>query len=92
MFVKLVGSVVEELDGCKDSVIIFGCVAGLNSFLLTRLFQKVTGVDYSGRFLDAAIRIQSGECVKYGEGKAAALPQGSESSKVVFKQVRLVAG
>ena len=82
-------TVVKE-QGCgRHSVIHFGCGTGVNCFLLTKVFEKVTGVDYSGRFLDAAIAIQHGKPVQYGERKVAAIPEGTNSNKVLFKQVKV---
>ena len=52
------------------------------------------GVDYSGRFLDAAISLQSGtrgQGVLYlgedGQKKKAILPEGVNANRAMFKQV-----
>lgn len=47
-------------------------------------------MDYSGRFIDAALTIQSGKEVEFGDGKVAGLPtsEGVDATRVVFKQVR----
>ena len=54
------------------------------------------GVDYSGRFLDAAISLQStsgtrGQGVLYlgedGQKKEAILPEGVNTNRAIFKQV-----
>ena len=87
-------TVVKE-QGCgRDNIIHFGCGTGVNSFLLTKVFDKVTGVDYSGRFLDAAIAIQLGCPVEYKqmeEAVEAVIPDvvGIDVNRVVFKQVRV---
>ena len=46
-------------------------------------------MDYSGRFLDAAMAIQSGKKVGFGDGEVASVPtsEGIDLSNVVFKQV-----
>ena len=53
---------------------------------------QVVGVEYCGRFTDAALQIQEGRGVVYtGEGGArceAKLPQGAQPNKVIFKQVQ----
>ena len=49
----------------------------------------MVGIDYSGRFLNAAMDIQSGKDVKFGGDKVASFPDGEnvDTTKVVFKQV-----
>ena len=60
---------------------------------------QVLGVDYSGRFLDAALQLSQGREVRYvssssssssggGTERVATLPAGVDASKVVFKQVK----
>ena len=46
-------------------------------------------MDYSGRFIDAALSIQAGKEVEFGEGQVARLPrnEGVDATRVVFKQV-----
>ena len=48
------------------------------------------GVEYSGRFINAALAIQAGKGVEFGEGQVARLPTdgGVDATRVVFKQVR----
>ena len=55
---------------------------------------QVVGVEYSGRFADAAVQIQEGRgVVYYGEDGTrceARLPDHAQPNKVVFKQVSKV--
>ena len=48
-------------------------------------------MEYSGRFVDAAVQIQDGRSVPYtgddGSRCEAKLPQGAQPNKVDFKQV-----
>ena len=83
-------TVVKE-QGCdRDSIIHFGCGTGVKSFLLTKVFEKVTGVHFSGRFLDAAIAIQRGCPVEFETMKEAVVPDiaGIDVDRVLFKQVK----
>lgn len=75
-------------QGCgRDAGIQFGCGTGRNSLLLGKLFDSLTAVDYCGRFLDAALKIQGGMCVQYGEGQTAVIPAGARPERVHFIQV-----
>ena len=51
--------------------------------------MQVVGVDFSGRFMEAALSIQKGEGVEFGGGEVATLPtqHGAQPSRAVFKQV-----
>ncbi len=51
------------------------------------------GVDYSGRFVDAAMSIKQGKTVEYGDGATASLASSSlvagiDASRASFKQVQ----
>ena len=50
---------------------------------------QVVGVDYCGRFIDAAMKIQGGKVVQYGSQQVARLPSEAQPSRVQFKQVSL---
>ncbi|WP_312828975.1 putative 4-mercaptohistidine N1-methyltransferase, partial [Pantoea anthophila] len=58
-----------------------GCATGRASFELARHFERVTGMDYSARFIDVALQLTSGEDFRY------LLPQ--EGDLVEYRQVRL---
>ena len=52
----------------------------------------MVGIEYSGRFTDAAVKIQAGKSVTFtgkdGAKCEAKLPVGADPAKVVFKQVK----
>ena len=58
-----------------------GCATGRASFELSRYFDRVTGIDYSARFIDVALQLMTGEDFRY------ALP--TEGELVDYHQVRL---
>ena len=66
------------------------CVSVLSLHVIYIL--QVVGVDYSGRLIDAAMSIQSGTSVHYlgavGERKEVKLPEGVDTKRATFKQVR----
>jgi len=81
--------VVKSHDTGKENAILFGCGTGHDSFLLTQLFDDVLAVDYCGRFLDAAMRIQSGQSLSYGDGRTAVMPAGTKPENIKFLQVSI---
>ena len=86
----LIESAVQKFNKAKTSAITLGCGAGLTSILLTRVFQKVVGVDYGARFIDAGMRLQRGEALEYGTPQKVARAtdfEGVDPERVVFKQV-----
>ncbi len=55
-------------------------------------FTQVLATDYSGRFIDAATKLQRGETLPFhdaetGTSGVAAVPAGSDVTNVIFKQV-----
>ena len=55
-------------------------------YIYTQL--QVVGVDFCGRFVDAAIKIQAGKVLHYGsKNQVAKCPSEAEPSRVQFKQV-----
>ena len=87
---EFIDKTVKE-QGCGTAnAIQFGCGTGINSFLLTKVFDTLKAVDYCGRFIDAALRIQSGGLVQYREGKTATVPAGTKPENVTFIQVSVV--
>jgi len=89
----LVENAVQKFSEAKNSAITLGCGAGFTSFLLTKVFQKVVGVDYGGRFIDAGMKLQQGESLEYGTPKKVARAtdfEGVDPGRVVFKQVIIV--
>ena len=47
----------------------------------------MVGIDYCGRFIDTAMKIQEGKVVQYGSDQVAKLPSQTQPSRVQFKQV-----
>ena len=84
---EFLDSVVKEQGAAQHNLVHFGCGTGHNSFLLTKVFEKVTAIDYCGRFLDTALKIQSGTPVHFGRGATAVVPEETKPNNVVFKQV-----
>ena len=50
--------------------------------------MQVVGIDYCGRFIDAAMKIQRGKVLQYGSQQVARLPSETRPSRVNFKQVQ----
>lgn len=67
-------------DGRQHALDI-GCATGRASFELARHFARVTGMDYSARFIDVALQLTSGEDFRY------VIPQ--EGDLVEYRQLRL---
>jgi formylglycine-generating enzyme required for sulfatase activity/SAM-dependent methyltransferase len=88
--VELVEEAVRKYSVSSNSVINFGCATGLNSFLLSTTFQKVVGIDFCGRFIDAAMKIQGGKVLQCGPQQVAKLPSQADPSRVQFKQLTWV--
>ena len=69
----------------------FVCMHCISTVMLECSLSQVVGVEYCGRFTDAAVQIQEGKSVAYtgedGTRCEAKLPEGAQPSKVVFKQV-----
>lgn len=65
----------------RGNALDLGCATGRASFELSRYFAKVTGMDYSARFIDVAQQLTSGEDFRY------MLP--TEGELVEYHQIRL---
>ena len=50
---------------------------------------QVVGIDFCGRFIDAAMKIQGGKVVQYGSQQVARLPSQALPSRVQLKQVHV---
>ncbi|XP_013417309.1 uncharacterized protein LOC106178593 isoform X2 [Lingula anatina] len=71
-----------------------GCGVGKISFQLAKQFEEVVAVDFCGRFLDAAISLQSGKSLTYTvvnsdnkREKHEAVLGDTSASNVIFKQL-----
>ncbi|KAK3089792.1 hypothetical protein FSP39_006572 [Pinctada imbricata] len=76
--------------GTKSAVWL-GAGTGRGPFELTSTFQNVLGVDFGGRFIDTALKIQRGEEVQFthsnGKTMLAQVNGNSKMEKAVFKQL-----
>ena len=50
----------------------------------------MVGIDFCGRFIDAAMKIQGGKVVQYGSQQVARLPSQALPSRVQLKQVYIL--
>ncbi|XP_038650615.1 ergothioneine biosynthesis protein 1-like isoform X2 [Scyliorhinus canicula] len=71
----------EQLTGSTGLVL--GSGTGLTSFMLTQLFHKVIGIDYSGRFIETAQQLK---CSGH-QGSEIKIPDYLDRDRVVFKQL-----
>ncbi|XP_033095635.1 uncharacterized protein LOC117100170 isoform X2 [Anneissia japonica] len=70
------GAVKNYIDQFQ-STLVLGCATGRLAFHLAQTFSKVIGVDYSSRFLEAAIALQNTGTLDYPEYR----PKGVSSTK-----------
>ncbi|XP_071952204.1 uncharacterized protein [Antedon mediterranea] len=67
------GNLAEFVDGTMhdnnplQSALVLGCATGRLAFHLSRTFSKVTGIDYSSRFLEAAIALKRDGTFEYSD-------------------------
>ncbi|XP_059153171.1 hercynine oxygenase-like [Physella acuta] len=71
------------------SAVHLGTATGRGSFELSKLFQQVLGVEMCGRLIDAAIRLQSGRCLTFKDGKNIKLDE-YKMERIIFKQLTWV--
>jgi putative 4-mercaptohistidine N1-methyltranferase len=71
-----------------------GCAVGRSTYEMSRSCDHVTGIDFSGAFIDAAIALREGKSLAYtrrdeghvATGLTAKLPDGIDASRVTFLQ------
>ena len=51
------------------------------------MYVQVVGIDFCGRFIDAAMKIQGGKVLQCGSQQVAKLPSQTDPSRIQFKQV-----
>lgn len=85
---QMVESLLNKYNVPRNAAIVFGSAGGMSTLLLSQHFNTVMGVDFSGRFVSAALSIQQGKEVGYGDGKEATLPdvKGIDTARVTFRQ------
>lgn len=64
-YARTLVDIAEKLCGKRHRALDIGCATGRASFELARLFDQVTGMDYSARFIDVALSLASGEDLRY---------------------------
>eukprot|EP00731_Ephydatia_muelleri_P028971 Em0020g615a len=84
----LIDNVIMKYDIKTASALVFGCGVGRSSFELSKQFNKVVGIDYCGRFIDAAKRIQTKIAHgQFTDGLHLMDPTDVEASCIEFKQL-----
>eukprot|EP00731_Ephydatia_muelleri_P028966 Em0020g610a len=84
----LIDNVIMKYDIKTASALVFGCGVGRSSFELSKQFNKVVGIDYCGRFIDAAKRIQTKIAHgQFTDGLHLMDPTDIEASCIEFKQL-----
>ncbi|MFW8304076.1 methyltransferase domain-containing protein, partial [Klebsiella pneumoniae] len=63
-YARALVDIAEKLCEKRHRVLDIGCATGRASFELARLFDQVTGMDYSARFIDVALSLASGETLR----------------------------
>ncbi|TPG58350.1 5-histidylcysteine sulfoxide synthase [Ewingella americana] len=64
-YARALVDIAEKLCDKRHRALDIGCATGRASFELARLFEQVTGMDYSARFIDVALSLASGEDLRY---------------------------
>jgi putative 4-mercaptohistidine N1-methyltranferase len=87
---------VTELAGdlARDTALDIGCAVGRSTFEMSRFCRRVTGIDYSHRFIDAARELQHAGSLPFTcheEGRitrnlVARVPDGCQPDRVAFEQ------
>ncbi len=64
-YARALVDIAAKLCDKRHRALDIGCATGRASFELARLFDQVTGMDYSARFIDVALSLASGEDLRY---------------------------
>lgn len=64
-YARALVDIAEKLCEKRHRALDIGCATGRASFELAGLFDQVTGMDYSARFIDVALSLASGETLRY---------------------------
>ncbi|MBF6639133.1 5-histidylcysteine sulfoxide synthase [Rouxiella silvae] len=64
-YARALVDIAEQVVEKRGSALDIGCATGRASFELARTFDKVTGMDYSARFIDVALSLVRGEERRY---------------------------
>lgn len=88
--IESVNKILDEYPVEEKIATHLGCSTGRLVFDLTKRFDEVVGVDFCGKFLDIALKIQSqGEvCIKVGSDDVCIKCNQMDSvNKAIFKQM-----
>jgi putative 4-mercaptohistidine N1-methyltranferase len=89
-----VRTVVENVSASpRTRALDLGCAVGRSSFELSRFCAGVVGIDYSQKFIQAAIRLRNGETLPYRRHEAAhrftslsaTIPEGTHPERIRFE-------
>nr|QTC10020.1 conA [Conus imperialis] len=78
------------MRGCNipmTSAMYVGSATGRGPFELSKYFDQVLGVEVCSRLIDAALRLQTGNALAFGEGLEATMNADMKPERVVFKQL-----
>ncbi|XP_063412850.1 uncharacterized protein LOC134695502 isoform X1 [Mytilus trossulus] len=79
-----------KTESGNESLCWIGCGTGIGPMHLHNVFQNILAIDYGGRFIDTALKLQKGEQVEYTKSngqQAVAMFDGVGYDNVVFKQL-----
>ncbi len=97
-YARQLAEIAAQVCPRRQCALDIGCATGRATFELSRYFQQVDGIDYSARFIDAALRLaanghlqyalqQEGELMEHGHVKLADHGIGREHfERVAFSQ------
>lgn len=80
-------NVARAYDVPLTSAMCVGGATGRGPFELSKHFHEVLAVEPCGRMIDAALRLQKGGSLPYGEGKQAMCDADIHADRVIFKQL-----
>ncbi|XP_077861879.1 uncharacterized protein LOC100373045 [Saccoglossus kowalevskii] len=93
-------TIIKKYEISKNSVLHLGCGPGRMAFEMTRIFKKVVAIDFCGRYIDTALKLQNvgslmyeiplscnDETVTSRKRQHAMIAGDIDRSKVVFKQM-----
>ena len=68
-----------------------GWVLWQTDVMVMMMWLQVLGVECCGKLIDAALRLQTGATLAYGDGREATLDTDVHPERVIFKQVNVPA-
>ncbi|XP_076463054.1 uncharacterized protein LOC143295308 [Babylonia areolata] len=83
----LAANVARSFKIPMTSAMFVGSATGRGAFELSKYFDQVLGVECCGRLTNAALQLQTGSALAFGEGQEAVLNADMKPERVVFKQL-----